>query len=100
MIDLAHGFHKDGGFAAGLIFLAPIFFCILGFSQDCTFGDIPQQTTSPKTSTKPSVKKENAAWRLQELPEIVEIRRAHEWYKNGTISEEQFIEMKKKLLGI
>ena len=30
-IDLAKSFGKGGGFAAGLILLGPIFYCILGF---------------------------------------------------------------------
>ena len=32
-IDLAHAFGKSGGFAVGLIFLNPIFMCILGFGS-------------------------------------------------------------------
>ena len=32
-IDLAHCFGKSGGFAVGLIFLNPIFMCILGFGS-------------------------------------------------------------------
>ena len=32
-IDLAKAFGKSGAFAAGLIFLSPIFYCILGFGS-------------------------------------------------------------------
>ena len=32
-IDLAKAFGKSGAFAAGLIFLGPIFYCILGFGS-------------------------------------------------------------------
>ena len=40
-LDLAHAFGKTTGFGIGLIFLSPIFMCILGF-DDSTF-------TSPVT---------------------------------------------------
>ena len=33
-IQLAKVFGKSGGFAAGLILLSPIFYCILGFGKD------------------------------------------------------------------
>lgn len=33
-IDLAKAFNKPGIFALGLIFLSPIFLCILGFDED------------------------------------------------------------------
>lgn len=33
MVKLAKAFGKDGGFAVGLIFLALIFMCILGFDK-------------------------------------------------------------------
>lgn len=33
-VKLAKAFGQSGGFACGLIFLAPIFFCILAFSKD------------------------------------------------------------------
>ena len=36
-VKLAKAFGKGGGFACGLIFLGPIFQCILGFSDDITY---------------------------------------------------------------
>lgn len=36
-IGLAKSFGKGGGFACGLIFLAPIFYCIMAFSNDIVY---------------------------------------------------------------
>lgn len=38
-IDLAHAFNQSTGFGVGLIFLAPIFLCILGFRKDIVYLD-------------------------------------------------------------
>lgn len=36
-IDLAAAFDKSAGFGVGLVFLSPIFLCILAFSPDCEY---------------------------------------------------------------
>ena len=41
MVKLAKAFGKGGGFAVGLIFLGPIFYCILAFDQSQYLG-VPQ----------------------------------------------------------
>ena len=41
MVKLAKAFGKGGGFAVGLIFLGPIFYCILAFGQSQYLG-VPQ----------------------------------------------------------
>lgn len=46
-IDLAKSFGKGTGFAIGLIFLAPIFYCILGFGDAQYVGPAAQ---SPATA--------------------------------------------------
>lgn len=43
LIKLAQIFGKGGGFACGLIFLYPIFLCILAFSDDAVFVGIDGQ---------------------------------------------------------
>ena len=47
-IDLAKSFGKDGGFAAGLIFLGPIFIAILGFGSAQYIGPmgVPANTAN------------------------------------------------------
>lgn len=44
-IKLAKAFGKGGGFVAGLIFLTPIFYAILGFS-DAKYMGVPVTTTN------------------------------------------------------
>lgn len=44
-IKLAKAFGKGGGFVAGLIFLAPIFYAILGFG-DAKYMGVPVTTTN------------------------------------------------------
>lgn len=36
-IDLAHSFNQSTGFGLGLVFLSPIFACILAFSPDIEY---------------------------------------------------------------
>ncbi|HML68237.1 MAG TPA: DUF5684 domain-containing protein [Clostridia bacterium] len=43
MVKLAKAFGKGGGFAAGMIFLSIIFYCILAFDQSQYLG-VPQKT--------------------------------------------------------
>lgn len=43
MVKLAKVFGKGGGFAVGLIFLAPIFLCILGFGKAEYQGVVPKE---------------------------------------------------------
>jgi hypothetical protein len=40
-VKLAHAFGKGGGWACGLIFLAPIFLCITAFSKDIMYVGVP-----------------------------------------------------------
>ena len=42
MVKLARAFNRSGGFAVGLIFLAVIFYCILGFDTSSYIG-VPQR---------------------------------------------------------
>ena len=37
-IDLAHAFGQSTGFGLGLVFLNPIFICILAFSSKCEYS--------------------------------------------------------------
>lgn len=42
MIGLAKAYGKDTGFAIGLIFLAPVFYCIIGFDKNTVYAG-PQE---------------------------------------------------------
>ena len=59
-IRLARVFGKSGGFAVGLIFLSPIFLCILAFDKSVYLGytggtrSIPERWTCPNCGTKNS----------------------------------------------
>ena len=48
---LAKSFGKDGGWAVGLYFLAPIFYMILGFGQSEYVGPAGESTTFDATAT-------------------------------------------------
>lgn len=39
-IDLAHAFNKETVFGVGMVFLAPIFLCILAFDPNCEYVGI------------------------------------------------------------
>ncbi len=43
-VKLAKAFGQSGGFACGLIFLAPVFLCIMAFSKDIYYVGIPGKT--------------------------------------------------------
>ena len=47
---LAKAFNKDGGWAVGLYFLAPVFYMILGFGSSKYVGS-SNETTSTENST-------------------------------------------------
>ena len=53
-IDLAKSFGKSGGFAAGLIFLGPIFIAILGFGSAQYIGPYGVPATPVDTSFDPN----------------------------------------------
>jgi len=44
MVKLAKAFGKGGGWACGLIFLFPIFLCIMAFSKDIAYVGVPRKT--------------------------------------------------------
>lgn len=56
-IDLAKAFGKSGGFAVGLIFLNPIFMCILGFDSSVYAYSINRTVNQTASAT---VSKEDA----------------------------------------
>ncbi len=52
MIKLSKAFGKGGGWACGLIFLFPIFFCIMGFSKEYEYKGIPNPDGSFQTKAQ------------------------------------------------
>jgi hypothetical protein len=97
-IDLADSFHKSAGFGVGLALLAPIFWCILAFSdayyldgsQEVQGDDVISQTINSFQNAAASPKKdENALEKLKELNELLD---------QGVITEEEFNAKKEELL--
>lgn len=97
-IDLADGFHKSAGFGVGLTLLAPIFWCILAFSdayyldgsQEVQGEDVISQTINSFQNAASAPKKdENALEKLKELNELL---------NQGVITAEEFNAKKEELL--
>lgn len=99
MIDLARNFHKSAGFGVGLAFLAPVFMCILGFG-DAVYLDGSGAVKGNDPISNALDKVENTVQGKDKADAAEEIKKYKELLDSGAITQEEYDEKKRQLLGL
>lgn len=114
-IDLAHRFGKNSGFGVGLILLSPVFSAILAFSNDCQFdnGSYVDATATVKETfgkAKDSFDKtfnetfekqaEKSAENTDGKDPVAELKKYKDLKDSGMITDEEYAEIKKRILKL
>ena len=99
MIDLAKRFHRSAGYGVGLALVMPVFMCILGFGKDKYLdGSRAVEGSDPISSTLNKV--EQMAQGGGRTDSAAEIKKYKELLDSGAITQEEYDEKKKQLLGL